>query len=44
VIEASVVGIPMDSFGEVPRAFVVVKHGVGNQEKIAKELIDFVNG
>lgn len=44
VIEASVVGVKMDGFGEVPRAFVVIKHGAGNKEKTTKELADYVNG
>ncbi|KAI6190942.1 4-coumarate--CoA ligase 2 [Aphelenchoides bicaudatus] len=43
VIEASVVGTSMDGFGEVPRAFVALKHGASDKEKTGKELIKFVN-
>lgn len=41
VIEAAVVGISMESFGEVPRAFVVLKvHG--REKELTDELLKFV--
>lgn len=43
VAEASVIGVPMEGFGEVPRAFVVLKSGL-NDENTKKELIKFLNG
>jgi fatty-acyl-CoA synthase len=40
VLEAAVVGMPDERWGEVPRAFVVLRPGAGAVE--ASELIEFV--
>src|SRR5690606_6349358 len=38
VLEAAVVGIPHEKWGEVPKAYIVVKN---NEKLTAEEIIDF---
>jgi fatty-acyl-CoA synthase len=42
VLEAAVVGMPDERWGEVPRAFVVLRPGMSSVDEV--ELLDFVRG
>ena len=44
VQECGVVGIPDDERGQVVKAFIVLKAGVGGTPELARELQDFVKG
>lgn len=43
VLEAAVVGVKMDGFGEVPRAFVVIKSNQAGEKESKLQLLQFVH-
>lgn len=44
IADACVIGIPDDSTGEVPRAYVVLKPGIAKSDAKADEIKKFVDG